>query len=178
MTSELIASKIHFLRGERILLDQDLSLLYGVETRVLNQAVRRNLKRFPPDFMFELSVSEVANLKSQFVISSWGGRRKLPLAFTEQGIAMLSSVLRSDRAIDVNIAIMRTFVAFASGCSPTKTWKSRFVNWKASTINSLRSSLTPYANCFVKTARSLGRLGSRLSQSESSCVNATRIGPL
>lgn len=125
MNSELITSKIHFLRGERVLLDEDLSGLYGVETRALNQAVRRNLKRFPADFMFELTPSEVTNLKSQLVISSWGGRRKLPLAFTEQGVAMLSSVLRSDRAIEVNIAIMRTFVALRKWMQSNKDLENK-----------------------------------------------------
>jgi len=92
------------------MLDHDLANLYKVPTRVLVQAVKRNLKRFPEDFMFQLSIQEVKNLKSQIVTSSWGGRRKLPYAFTEQGVAMISSVLRSKNAIEVNIQIMRTFV--------------------------------------------------------------------
>ena len=91
------------------MLDSDLAELYGVTTSALNQAVRRNIDRFPSDFMFQMTDSEFSNLKSQFVTSSWGGRRKLPLAFTEQGVAMLSSVLHSERAIQVNIAIMRAF---------------------------------------------------------------------
>jgi hypothetical protein len=93
-----------------VLLDSDLAALYGVATKVLNQAVRRNIDRFPEDFMFQISKREFLNLKSQIVTSSWGGKRKLPYVFTEQGVAMLSSVLRSDRAIKVNIMIMRTFV--------------------------------------------------------------------
>lgn len=106
-----IEQQIHVIRGCRVLLDADLADLYGVSTRVLNQAVKRNLSRFPGDFMFQLTVAEATNLMSQVVTSSsWGGRRKLPYAFTEQGVAMLSSVLRSERAIVVNIAIMRTFV--------------------------------------------------------------------
>jgi hypothetical protein len=92
------------------MLDSDLAELYGVPTKVLNQAVSRNKDRFPEDFMFQLSDQEFANLRSQIVTSSWGGRRYLPLVFTEQGVAMLSSVLNSDRAILVNIAIMRAFV--------------------------------------------------------------------
>lgn len=91
------------------MIDRDLAELYGVETRVLNQAVRRNEKRFPIDFMFQLTIDEFENLMSQNVISSWGGVRKMPLAFTEQGIAMLSSVLNSDTAIEVNIQIIRIF---------------------------------------------------------------------
>jgi len=93
------------------MLSTDLAALYGVEPRVLVQAVQRNRERFPADFMFQLTAIEHRNLKSQFVISSWGGaRRAAPYAFTEQGVAMLSSVLRSSRAVQVNIAIMRTFV--------------------------------------------------------------------
>jgi hypothetical protein len=116
MTTDLIiqedniASIIYQIRGEKVMLDMDLSMLYGVETKVFKQAVRRNLKRFPPDFMFELTSEEFENLKSQFVSSSWGGTRYAPFAFTEQGVAMLSGVLNSDRAIAINIVIMRTFV--------------------------------------------------------------------
>ncbi len=108
-TEEKIINKIYLIRGKKVMIDSDLAELYGVETRVLNQSVKRNIKRFPEDFMFELTIEEFDNLKSQFVISSWGGRRKLPLAFTEQGVAMLSSVLNSDRAIAVNIQIIRVF---------------------------------------------------------------------
>ena len=92
------------------MLDKNLAELYGVPTKVLLQAVKRNGKRFPRDFMFQLSLNEFKNLRSQFVTSSWGGRRYLPNVFTEQGVAMLSSVLNSERAIQVNIAIMRAFV--------------------------------------------------------------------
>lgn len=108
---QLIQSKIYEIRGQKVMLDFDLAELYQVETRVLNQSVKRNLKRFPPDFMFQLTADEWEILKSQFVISSWGGTRKLPYAFTEQGLAMLSGVLNSDIAIQVNINIMRAFVA-------------------------------------------------------------------
>src|SRR5574337_1177213 len=107
----LIEKRIVLLRGERVMLSTDLAALYGVKPRVLVQAVKRNLDRFPDDFMFQLTREELTNLKSQFVISSWGGlRRASPYAFTEQGVAMLSSVLRSPRAVQVNIEIMRTFV--------------------------------------------------------------------
>jgi ORF6N domain len=107
-----IEKRILIVRERQVLLDEDLADLYGVETRVLVQQVRRNEKRFPADFMFQLSDKEFNDLKSQFVISSGGhgGRRKRPLVFTEQGVAMLSGVLRSDRAITVNIEIMRAFV--------------------------------------------------------------------
>lgn len=108
----LIETRIFLIRGQKVLLDSDLALLYGVETRALNQAVRRNLERFPGDFMFQLTREEEEGLRSQIVTSNEGrgGRRYLPYAFTEQGIAMLSSVLKSKRSIEVNIAIMRTFV--------------------------------------------------------------------
>jgi hypothetical protein len=109
---ESIVSKIIFLRGEKVLLDRDLAVLYGVETKVLKQAVRRNIRRFPSDFMFELSKEEFEDWRSQFVTSNSVkmGLRYNPMAFTEQGVAMLSSVLKSERAIEVNIAIMRAFV--------------------------------------------------------------------
>jgi len=108
---ERIEKRIFFLRGEKVMLSTDLAELYQVEPRVLVQAVKRNIERFPKDFMFQLSKREFASLKSQIVTSSWGGlRRATPYAFTEQGVAMLSSVLRSRRAIQVNIEIMRVFV--------------------------------------------------------------------
>ena len=108
---ELIESKIFLIRGQKVMLSPHLAELYEVEPRALIQAVKRNLERFPEDFMFQLSAEEFANLKSQIVTSSWGGvRRATPYAFTEQGVSMLSSVLRSDRAIHVNIEIMRAFV--------------------------------------------------------------------
>ena len=109
---EAVVSKIFFIRGVRVLLDKDLADLYGVETRVLNQAVKRHKKRFPKDFIFQLSKSEYDFLISQFVTSKKSGRggvRKMPHAFTEQAVAMLSGILNSDRAIAVNIQIMRTF---------------------------------------------------------------------
>jgi hypothetical protein len=107
---ERIARAILIICREKVMLDSDLATLYGVTTGNLNKAVKRNAGRFPTDFMFQLDAEEVANLKFQFGISSWGGRRRLPYAFTEQGVAMLSSVLNSERAVKVNIAIMRAFV--------------------------------------------------------------------
>lgn len=105
-----IERHILLIRGEKVMLDADLATLYEVETRVLTQAVKRNLGRFPADFMFQLSKEEFDHLRSQTVTSSWGGRRYPPYAFTEQGVAMLSSVLRSERAVQVNVEIMRAFV--------------------------------------------------------------------
>ena len=108
---EIIEQKIYLIRGHKVMLSNHLAELYDVEVRSLIQAVKRNKDRFPDDFMLQLTDAEFQNLKSQIVISSWGGfRRSTPYAFTEQGVAMLSSVLRSKRAIQVNIAIMRAFV--------------------------------------------------------------------
>lgn len=114
MELQIIQKRIYEIRGFNVMLDRDLATLYGVETRVLKQAVRRNIKRFPEDFMFELTRAEYSSLRSQSVTLDEIGRGKFskynPFAFTEQGVAMLSSVLKSDKAIDVNIAIMRAFV--------------------------------------------------------------------
>lgn len=115
MELQIIQDKIHIIRGMRVMLDYDLAELYQVETRRLKEAVRRNSKRFPPDFMFEITEQEYRNiqtisLRSQNATSSWGGLRYMPFAFTQEGVAMLSGILTSDIAIDVNISIMRTFV--------------------------------------------------------------------
>jgi phage regulator Rha-like protein len=106
---EKIASKIHLIRNIKVMLDRDLAELYGVETKVLKQTVKRNIDRFPKDFMFEMTKNEFKNLRSQIVTSSWGGTRYLPMVFTEHGILMLSSVLNSKKAVQVNIQIVRVF---------------------------------------------------------------------
>ncbi|MEN9336886.1 MAG: hypothetical protein RLZZ500_1873 [Bacteroidota bacterium] len=106
---ETVLDKIYVIRNQKVLLDRDLAQLYGIETKRLNEAVKRNLSRFPEDFMFQLNESEFDHLKSQFASSSWGGNRKRPFAFTEHGILMLSSVIHSEQAISVNIQIMRLF---------------------------------------------------------------------
>ena len=118
---------IRLARGEKVLLDSDLAVLYGVETKVLNRAVKRNRSRFPHDFMFQLTDDEAANLKCQIGASSveHGGRRYLPYAFTEQGVAMLSSVLRSERAVQVNVAIMRAFVSLRRMLSANEALASK-----------------------------------------------------
>ncbi len=103
VTYVVVENKILSVRGTQVILDRDLSELYGVETRTLNQAVTRNLERFPEEFRFQLTLEEFSNLKSQIVTSSWGGTRKLPYAFTEQGVAMLSSLLRSPQAISTSV---------------------------------------------------------------------------
>lgn len=107
---EHIAQSVLVLRGQRVLLDHDLAVLYGVETRRLNEQVRRNRERFPADFIFELTAAEFANLKSQFATSSWGGRRKRPLAFTEHGAIMAATVLNSPRAVEMTIYVVRAFL--------------------------------------------------------------------
>lgn len=104
-----VLSKIYFVRGEKVMLDRDLAEMYGVETKVFNQSIKRNIERFPKDFMFTLSEKEWENLRSQIVTSSWGGLRYRPNVFTEQGVAMLSSILNSKTAIEVNIRIIRVF---------------------------------------------------------------------
>jgi hypothetical protein len=106
---EIIMSKIYYIRQQKVMIDNDLAELYGVETRRLNEQVKRNQSRFPEDFMFQLSEDEFSNLKSQIATSSWGGRRKPPFVFTEHGVLMLSSILNSEKAINVNIQIMRIF---------------------------------------------------------------------
>lgn len=109
-SEDRILRLIMWIRGQKVILDVDIAALYGVPTKALIQAVKRNTSRFPADFMFRLNKRDVSNLRSQIVTSSWGGRRSLPYAFTEQGVAMLSSVLRSRRAVRVNVEIMRAFV--------------------------------------------------------------------
>ncbi len=106
----IIKKKIFEIRGHRVMLDRDLAEMYSVETRVLVQAVKRNINRFPEDFMFQITKREFQILISQTVTSSWGGTRKLPFAFTEHGVAMLSSVLKSNRAVEVNLSVIRAFI--------------------------------------------------------------------
>ncbi len=108
---EQIVAKIYFFRNKKVMMDSDLASLYGVESKQLKRAVKRNISRFPSDFMFELTKEEYQNLRCQLGTSSWGGQRYLPYAFTEQGVAMLSSVLNSEKAIQVNIQIMRAFTS-------------------------------------------------------------------
>jgi hypothetical protein len=117
---ELVASKIFEVRGKKVMLDRDLAKLYSVETKYLIRQVKRNSKRFPDDFMYVLSPEEVENLRCQNVTSSWGGRRYLPYVFTQEGVAMLSGVLNSERAVQVNIQIMRAFMKLRNILSANK----------------------------------------------------------
>ena len=109
IVEQKILNKIYIIRGEKVMLDKDLAEMYGVETKTFNQSIKRNIERFPKDFMFALSEKEWVNLRSQIVTSSWGGARYKPNVFTEQGVAMLSSILNSKTAIEVNIRIIRVF---------------------------------------------------------------------
>jgi len=123
---------IHAIRGHKVMLGSDIAGLYGVTVSALNQAVRRNAERFPDDFMFALTKEELDNLKSHTVISSWGGSRKMPFAFTEHGVSMLSAVLRSDQAVRVSIAIIRSFVAMRELAAANKDIALRVNNLERS----------------------------------------------
>lgn len=126
--ADRITQSIHLLRGQKVMLSRDLADLYGVPAKVLNQAVKRHSTRFPADFVFQLNFKEFENLKSQFVTSNWGGiRRARPYAFTEQGVAMLSSVLNSERAVKVNIAIMRAFVKLRETLESNRELARKFI---------------------------------------------------
>lgn len=129
MEISILQSKIYEIRGQKVMLDFDLALLYNVETRVLNQAVKRNISRFPEDFMFQLTLEELENMSSQFVTTYPSKRPKtaLPFAFTEQGIAMLSGILNSEVAININIAIMRTFVVMRRYALEHKEFNSKLL---------------------------------------------------
>jgi hypothetical protein len=137
MEIQVIQSKIYEIRGTRVMLDRDLAALYQVPTSRLNEAVKRNIVRFPEDFMFQLSREEFDNLISQFATSSWGGTRKMPYAFTEQGLAMLSGLLNSEIAVNANIAIMRAFVAMRNYIANTSTITAELAEIRA-TIELLR----------------------------------------
>lgn len=137
---ERIENAILFIRGHKVMLDRDLAALYGVTTFNLNKAVKRNTDRFPEDFMFQLTAEEAGTLRFQIGMSKGkgrGGRRYLPYVFTEQGVAMLSSVLRSKRAVQVNVEIMRALSACAGCLPPTKIWPGSSLLWKRNTIPSL-----------------------------------------
>ncbi len=122
---EGIAARIHTIRGQRVMFDADLALLYGVPAKRFNEQVRRNLKRFPPDFMFQLENQEFAILRSQFASSSWGGRRYPPFAFTEHGAIMVASILNSPRAIEVSVYVVRAFVQMRETLASNKQLATR-----------------------------------------------------
>ena len=139
LSDEFILQKIYYIRNQKVMLDKDLAELYHVTTGNLNKAVNRNLKRFPDDFMFQLNASEFKNLMFQNGISSWGGTRKLPYAFTENGMAMLSGVLNSDWAIEVNIRIMRIFTHLRQALIDNIELRLAFEDIKKKTENNTKN---------------------------------------
>jgi hypothetical protein len=139
LSDEFILQKIYYIRNQKVMLDKDLAELYHVSTGNLNKAVSRNLKRFPDDFMFQLNASEFKNLMFQNGISSWGGTRKLPYAFTENGMAMLSGVLNSDWAIEVNIRIMRIFTHLRQALIDNIELRLAFEDIKKKTENNTKN---------------------------------------
>jgi hypothetical protein len=161
MELQIIQNKIYEIRGLRVMLDFDLAMLYEVETRALNQAVKRNIKRFPSDFMFQLTRLEFENLISQFVTSSWGGVRKLPFAFTEHGVAMLASVLHSDKSIEINLQIVRAFIAlrhYAMGYAELNQKLENFMIETNMQFNDIYQALTELADKKDKPRNAIGYL--------------------
>jgi len=162
MELQIIQNKIYEIRGHRVILDFDLAELYQVPTKAIKQAVKRNLKRFPEDFMFELNEDEWQILRSQFVTSSWGGTRYYPFAFTEQGVAMLSSVLRSEIAIEVNISIMRAFVKIRKFSSAYYELNQRLETFMIETnmqFNDIYQALTELASKKEEKSQPRKRVG-------------------
>lgn len=162
MELQIIQNRIYEIRGLKVMLDYDLAELYEVETRALNQAVKRNMKRFPIDFMFQLNEEEAEILKSQFVTSSWGGTRKLPFAFTEHGVTMLASVLRSDKAIEVNIQIVRAFIIlrqYALGYTELNQKLETFMLETNMQFNEIYQALTKLASTREQDDKSRKRVG-------------------
>ena len=159
---EVVSQKIFFIRGKKVMLDVDLAELYEIPVKVLLQAVKRNPKRFPDDFMFQLNKKEFENLRSQIVTSSWGGRRYLPFAFTEHGVAMLSSVLRSPRAVQMNILIVRAFIKIREILASNKDLAQKIEELQREQkvqnrhINSIYSILEKLINEPVKPAKKIG----------------------
>jgi hypothetical protein len=148
MELQTIQSKIYEIRGRKVMLDFDLAEMYGIETKRLKEAVRRNIERFPDDFMFTLTKEESINLRSQIASSRWGGYRYQPFAFTGQGVAMLSSVLNSSQAIEINIRIMRAFVAirqYALGYAELKQQLDEFMLQTNLQFNDIYQALTELA---------------------------------
>jgi len=161
MELQIIQNKIFEIRGIRVMLDFDLAEMYDVETRIMNQAVKRNITRFPLDFMFQLTKDEFENLISQFVTSSWGGTRKQPFAFTEHGVTMLASVLRSEKAIQINIQIVRAFIALRQYALGYAELNQKFENFMIETnmqFNDIYQALTEMADQ-KETAKSRNPIG-------------------
>jgi hypothetical protein len=167
---EMVARRIFLIRGQRVMLSPDLAELYHVEARALVQAVKRNIERFPEDFMFQLTDDEYTNLKSQIVISSWGGaRRANPYAFTEHGVAMLSSVLRSDRAVLMNIVIIRAFVKMRELLATNKALAQR--------IEQLTATVKDHAALFDIVIQDIQKLDQKFSKEVRRLKNPRRRKP-
>lgn len=164
-----IQKKIYEIRNCKIMLDFDLAELYETETKYVKRAVRQNLRRFPPDFMFELTQEEWENLRCKFSTSSHGGTRYMPFAFTEQGVAMLSSVLKSDKAIDVNVSIMRAFVMLRQFSLSCKDLADKLARLEKSTTSSSRMYLKRWT-CFCM--KKTGKAGTALALDKSPYLNA------
>ena len=167
LSEEAVISKIYLIRGQKVMLDADLAELYEVETKQLKRAVKRNIERFPDDFMFELTDKELKNLRSQIGTSSWGGVRYTPLAFTEQGVSMLSSVLNSKTAIKVNIQIIRIFTKM---CEMLITHKELILE-----IEQIKHQLTDHDNNFLMIFEYLKRF-EESKQQKLEQTNRKRIG--
>jgi hypothetical protein len=164
---EVIISKIYQIRNRKVMLDMDLAELYCVETKRLNEQVKRNLDRFPADFMFQLSQDEFENLKSHFATSSWGGRRKLPFAFSEHGVLMLASVLNSERAIKVNILIVRVFIKMREMLLDHEEFMEKF--------KQIETKLTNHDNQILLISEYLSQLEQSRQQQEDQ-ANRKKIG--
>ena len=161
-----ILGSILIIRGQRVMLDRDLAILYAVRTRDLNKAVSRNTDRFPDDFMVQLTRQEFENLKFQFGTSSWGGTRKRPRAFTEQGVAMLSSVLRSKRAVQVNIQIMRAFVRLREMVTSNKDLARRLEELEKKYDSQFKSVFDAIRQLMTPVVLPHRRIGFRREQSK------------
>src|SRR3972149_5975377 len=158
---ESIESKIFSIRCKRVMLDRDLANLYGVETKYLKRQVNRNISRFPDDFMFQLTREELNNLRLHFGTSSWGGTRYLPYAFTEQGIAMLSSVLKSKRAIQINIHIMRVFTELREMLLTHKDLRERIEKMESKYDKKFRVVFEAIKQMMSEKTESVGKIGFR-----------------
>jgi len=161
-----LVDSILSIRGERVILDSVLAVLYGVTVGAINQAVRRNPNRFPSDFMFQLTMQELTNLKSQTVISSWGGRRHRPYAFTEHGVAMLSSVLRSPRAVRVNIEIMRAFVRLRRWMADSRELAARLDELESRYDSQFKVVFDAIRQLMTPPPKEAGRVGFRTGKAE------------
>ena len=159
-----IEQSIFLIRGQKVILDRDLAELYQVETKQLKRAVRRNIERFPEDFMFELTKDEFENLRRHFGASSWGGTRYMPLAFTEEGVAMLSSVLRSKRAVQVNIEIMRAFVRLRQMLGAHKDLRRQLVELEKKYDDQFKIVFEAIAELMAPSEETSKRIGFELKE--------------